>query len=800
MVRSFKKLTLILTILVLSLGVWAVSAAQGTIGPAGTKGLTYVVQAITTKQVLPNQPFDHGELSDELALVATPGEYESASFVVTARQDLRAFLPQVYDLVHDEGQGVIPKENVDIKYVKAWFQAGTAWWGRDQDKTQRILVPELLLNDPELVKVDLEKQENYLKLSFPDREEYRWISDPQNRSGRIQLLIEEFPVCDSPVLLPVDIPAGYNQQLWVTVKVPDEVVPGVYRGRIDLWEDGQVVGTMQLNVTVLPFTLAEPYYTSSIYYRGTLDILGNGSISSEKKSREQFIAELKDMIAHGVTNPIVYQPLSSLEEVLKIRQELGLGGQPLYYIGVRTYSSDSQILETLALAKKYGIPEVYFYAIDEAAGEQLTAQRDDWLRVHALGGKVFAAGWQPGNFELMGDLQDLHIRHDRLRLEEAANWHSLGKPIWSYGNPQTSAEDPEVYRRNYGLMLWRYNYDGAAPYAYQDGFGNVWNDFDHPTYRDHNFTYPTVNGVVGTIAWEGYREGVDDVRYLTTLLNSIEQAKNSGDPARLEVAAEAEEYLATMNVGGDLDLIRAEMIYYILQLQKSDFPFLPPEVTTDAAEGIQFDPNLEPVIRELINKPSGPILPGDVATITTIDARDRGIESLEGLQYCASLTVLRLDRNDISDLSPLAEISGLREIILDENPRIVDISPLANHPRLFRLRIHYTSVTDFRTLDGHPALENIEYHGAKITDLSTLPNLPNLREFHAGWSVLASIDGIERFPRLWQVIVGHSRVTDLEPLLRLPGLTTVWLDAGQQEEYPEIVEALRAKGVIIKTL
>ena len=26
-----------------------------------------------------------------------------------------------------------------------------------------------------------------------------------------------------------------------------------------------------------------------------------------------------------------------------------------------------------------------------------------------------------------------------------------------------------------------------------------------------------VNGVIDTIAWEGYREGVDDVRYITTL-------------------------------------------------------------------------------------------------------------------------------------------------------------------------------------------------------------------------------------------------------------------------------------------
>ena len=31
-------------------------------------------------------------------------------------------------------------------------------------------------------------------------------------------------------------------------------------------------------------------------------------------------------------------------------------------------------------------------------------------------------------------------------------------------------------------------------------FGSIWNDFDHPTYRDHNLTYPTIDDVIDTIA------------------------------------------------------------------------------------------------------------------------------------------------------------------------------------------------------------------------------------------------------------------------------------------------------------
>jgi hypothetical protein len=110
-------------------------------------------------------------------------------------------------------------------------------------------------------------------------------------------------------------------------------------------------------------------------------------------------------------------------------------------------------------------------------------------------------------------------------------------------------------------------YDGAATYAYQHSFGNIWNDFDDPLYRDHNFTYPTMDGVIDTIAWEGYREGVDDVRYMTKLQQLIEGAEKSGDKKRKDTAAKASEYLKTIDANNDdLSEVRSKTIGYILQL------------------------------------------------------------------------------------------------------------------------------------------------------------------------------------------------------------------------------------------
>jgi len=386
------------------------------------------------------------------------------------------------------------------------------------------------------------------------------------------------------VLLPVNIPAQTNKQFWITIKVPDDASAGVYTGSINLYANKELLGTLELKLRVLPFKLTQPYYISSIYYAGGPYSSNNGAISAYYKSELQVKKELQDMYAHGVTNPQLVHysdDLSKFERVLEIRAELGMTGQPLFFQGKYNMGYDISTPVTLAklellkkkvkavmeIAKKFNISEVYFYGIDEARGDMVTAQKPVWQAIHEAGGKVFVAGY-PGQFELSGDVLDLLIsRSDK---KETALWHAAGKKIGCYGLPQSGLENPEVYRRNYGLLLWKRDFDMACDFAYHWSFYNTWNDFDHSQYRDHNFVYPTVDGVIDTIAWEGYREGVDDVRYLTTLMQTIKEAKNSKDKNMQQRVAAAEVYINELKQDVEArnpDSVRLEIIDYILKLK-----------------------------------------------------------------------------------------------------------------------------------------------------------------------------------------------------------------------------------------
>ncbi len=538
-----------------------------------------IIPPVTDNKILPSDNFIAGTITDTINLSACPGQYVPGSFVVRSSTDLNALKVKASNLKN--AKNTIQASSVNIKLVKCWYQAGSAWSNIGQDKLHRILVPELLLNDDRLVKVDYEKQDNYVRGNFQDGEKYLWISDASKSTSDMGThSVQDFPITDAPNLMPMSLNARTNQQFWITIKVPEKTQPGKYSGKITLTDGDKTLGDIKLNLTVLPFKLDAPYYVSSIYYRG---VLGkdwkNGSISSEYKSEEQLKNELKNMIEHGVDNPTVYQNIGDtklLGRYLTLFREAGWKGTSLYFLGTGVGSFKFTTPEGLEefrqscvdakqFSNKYGVKNLYVYGIDEATGEVLASQRKAFAAAHEVGVKLFVAGYG-GTFAAVGDLLDILVYAGAPSKKEAKQWHSKKHAIWSYANPQGGAENPLVYRRNFGLLLWKQNFDGACTYAYQHAFGNIWNDFDDITYRDHNFTYPTTTGVIDTIAWEGYREGVTDVRYLTTLLNAIKKAKAAG---KITQAKAAEKYLNTMDIqNGDLDTLRAGMVKHIMVLRK----------------------------------------------------------------------------------------------------------------------------------------------------------------------------------------------------------------------------------------
>ena len=542
--------------------------------------LIHVVRPINGVPILPSTYPLPGEKTLRIQMTACRGEFEPASFVVRPIKNVMRLKLTPTSLRSDTG--VIPADNVDLKIVKAWYQGGSAWVNINPNP-KRVLVPELLLNDDALVQIKEDSRDNFLKLNRATGPEYVLISDATPQAKPVLPEVTEFPVRDAATLLPIDIGGNTNRQFWVTVKVPSDASAGHYSGHIHVNEGEAEIGKLDIAVEVLPFDLDEPRQIYSIYYRGQLQP-GRITISSEYKSVEQMTAELKDLQSHGISNPTMYQYFGhsrSAEElikgVLQLRKDVGFTVDKLYFLGMNTGISSTvreqtelvqRVQQLMGIVRPFGINDVYIYGIDEAKGEKLFAQRKAWEGVRAAGAKVYVAG-RTGNFDKVGDLLDLLVAAYKPDKDEADKYHSIGHQVFNYANPQVGVENPEVYRRNYGLLLWQNDYDGAMDYAYQHSFGSIWNDFDGK-YRDHVFAYPTVNGVIDTIAWEGFREGVDDVRYVATLQKHIQRATQSGTPQQRTQAKNAQVFLDQLKrlpaESLDLSDARARIAQHITQI------------------------------------------------------------------------------------------------------------------------------------------------------------------------------------------------------------------------------------------
>ena len=471
-----------------------------------------IPEPITNYKILPfTEKIENAVKSDIITITAALDSYEPGSLVIRSGDvDLKDVFIEVTDL-NAEIKGkdgitrtvVFPKDNIDVRVVKCWYQAGTAI----NDLKHKLLTPELLLHDDDLVRVNYDKQADLLK-----------------NIDTVQ---------DSEQLRPLTVPRNQNKQVWITAHISREVSPGKYNGKINILTKGKKGKELKLEVEVLPIILPQPMLDYALYYEGYLSGQSKPQIGWRPKTEKQMSAELLDMREHGLTNATVWHNVTPdeskwdedwkrLKRTLELRREIGWETRPLLYLDWHTaFSTDlniykKKVARIASIAASLGIKDTYIYGVDEKKGKDLLALRSLYQAVHEAGAKNFVAGTE--DFLIfVPDLLDLPVLNGQPNAFFMTLLNKLDIKALSYGNPQTGLEEPETYRRNYGVKLFTKGFSGALDYVYQHG--SCWNDFADNKYRSHTMAYPTVDRPIPTIQWEGWREGVNDVRFLTLLKN-----------------------------------------------------------------------------------------------------------------------------------------------------------------------------------------------------------------------------------------------------------------------------------------
>ena len=217
--------------------------------------------------------------------------------------------------------------------------------------------------------------------------------------------------------------------------------------------------------------------------------------------------------------------------------------------------------------------------------------------------------------------------------------------------------------------------------------------------------------------------------------------------------------------------------YTITAPEQDSYPLVEPfenyEILSDQVVTFP-DPNLEAVIRQAIGKPTGDIYKTDLDGLTGLNASERGIVDLAGLEHCASLTDLDLWNNQIDDLTPLANLTNLAWLNLSWN-QIDDLTPLANLMSLTYLNLWNNQISDISVLSNMTSLARLALDGNHISDISPIANLTSLRCLFIRQNPLGNISSVSGLTNLTQLYLGGNQISDINPVSNLTSLTVLEL-------------------------
>jgi len=450
----------------------------------------------------------------KITLFAAPGECEPAAFVIYPDGgDMKEVGITVSDLKSTDGKNRIPYAAIDPYIVKCWYADIRDMWGTVMKKEYW---PELLVKNENIIQVDHLKKENILKF-------------------------DELPVIPN-TLQPFNVASDSIKEILLLVHVPENVPAGTYKGMVTV-SAGLSQAKIPMEIEVLNIALNRPLADIGAFITESV---------ATAMGFDYFKLEMADMAAHGFNFAYIWHPRPDYEKNdfsgLKNYLDAYRGARILSRRAVLDNTGLTQDIWAASSIKDNELPqkmqeeirtrarklkmfltsydpniEWYIYGMDEKAGDELKRGSRAQKIIREEGLKIMVATNQ-GDENLDYNLWFTYVWfvHHGMR-PTVADYHEKGKRFGLY-TPMSHFKDTVLYRYRAGFSLWNQPLDGYIPWSYMDNIKDQWKQVSVGKQSAWGFVYPATNGLIPTLQWEGFREGADDYRYVTTLAMIVEKA------------------------------------------------------------------------------------------------------------------------------------------------------------------------------------------------------------------------------------------------------------------------------------
>ena len=164
-----------------------------------------------------------------------------------------------------------------------------------------------------------------------------------------------------------------------------------------------------------------------------------------------------------------------------------------------------------------------------------------------------------------------------------------------------------------------------------------------------------------------------------------------------------------------------------------------------------------------------PLIPPLMQALTHIDAQDRAISDLTGLEAATNLTELNLSGNSISLIGSLSGLTGLMALDLSDNS-IGDIGSLSGLMDLTSLDLSDNSISDISSLSGMRSLTTLDLGGNAISSISSLSRLTSLTMLNLGYNSVSNVNPLSGLTPLTRLYLNNNIIDSVDALSSLTSL------------------------------
>lgn len=224
------------------------------------------------------------------------------------------------------------------------------------------------------------------------------------------------------------------------------------------------------------------------------------------------------------------------------------------------------------------------------------------------------------------------------------------------------------------------------------------------------------------------------------------------------------------------------------------------------------DQGLREAIQEKLGKSDGEdILKSELENMTgVLDAKNKDISNLDGIQYCTNLSEINLLNNNIEDISLLSNLTNLTKLnlsinrifnledlsgltnlthLLFERNQVEDISPLANMTKLIHLNANYNSISDISPIVNMVNMNDIGFSGNGIQDISPISALKRVKVVHLAKNGLSDISPLSELRGVTLLRLSDNNITDISALTHTINKGSLFLDKNKISDISPLANA-----------